>query len=68
MFMGSLMIPERYKHDRLYATTLKIQEFTASMSPGVQRMRTATVSRPLATGGSAASSIGRGERQLMVRG
>ena len=31
---GIFMIPERYKHDRLYATTLKIQGFTASLFAG----------------------------------
>ena len=31
---GVFIIPERYKHDRLYATTLKIQGFTASLSAG----------------------------------
>ena len=31
---GIFMIPERYNHDRLYATTLKIQGFTARFSAG----------------------------------
>lgn len=29
---GIFMIPERYKHNRLYATTLKIQGFTMRFS------------------------------------
>ncbi|MEO7863802.1 MAG: hypothetical protein ABIU05_25900 [Nitrospirales bacterium] len=28
------MIPERYKHDRLYTTTLQIQGYTARLSAG----------------------------------
>lgn len=31
---GIFMIPERYKHDRLYDTTLKIQGFTTRLSAG----------------------------------
>ena len=31
---GIFMIPERYKHDRLYAATLQIQGFTERLSAG----------------------------------
>lgn len=31
---GIFMIPERYKHDRLYTTTLQIQGYTARLSAG----------------------------------